>query len=450
MLYRIWMVARRELLTTISSKGFLFGVLMMPLLVLALVALVPRFMGSAPSAVRGNIAVIDPTGRVLPELQVALDPEEVAAREARDRARAELKAGESESPQLDEPQKSFPILEVLDRSSAADVEAEKASLIGTEEREARNLALIVVHADAAIRNEGKEDYGTYDLYVSEGLSDEAESFLHESLRQALIAARLRVSGLDPQTIETQMRVERPQSVVVSASGEQASQRWLKHLLPFVAGLLLFMGVIMGGQTLMTSTIEEKSSRVVEVLLSALRPIELMWGKLLGQLAVGLIVLAIYVGTGFLSLTHFALTGLLDPALVGYLIVFYLIAYLVYGALMLAIGAAVNQMADAQGLMGPVMLLLVAPYALTPMIGQAPNAPFSVIASFIPPFNTFAILARLASDVPPPAWQVWLSALVGLGSAVLTVWFAAKVFRIGLLLHGKPPSFATLIKWVRMA
>jgi ABC-type Na+ efflux pump permease subunit len=137
-------------------------------------------------------------------------------------------------------------------------------------------------------------------------------------------------------------------------------------------------------------------------------------------------------------------------LIVYLFVFFLITYLVYGSMMMMVGAAVNQMADAQSLMGPIMLLLIAPYVLAPIIGQAPNSAFSVAMSFIPPVNTFAMLARLASATPPPAWQAWLTVLVGLGAAAAAVWFAAKVFKVGLLMHGKPPNFATLWRWARMA
>ena len=117
------------------------------------------------------------------------------------------------------------------------------------------------------------------------------------------------------------------------------------------------------------------------------PFELMAGKLLGQLGVGLLAMAIYVGLGVLALFSFAMLGLLDPMLIVYLLVFFLITYLVFGALMMAIGAAVNQMADAQSLMGPVMILLMLPYMLSPMIGRAPNSTFSVAVSFIPPINT---------------------------------------------------------------
>ncbi len=167
---------------------------------------------------------------------------------------------------------------------------------------------------------------------------------------------------------------------------------------------------------MTSTIEEKSNRVVEVLLAAVSPMELMAGKLLGQLGVGLTVLAVYLGLGLLALFQFAMLGLVEPMLVIYVLAFFFISYLVFGALMMAIGAAVNTTAEAQAMMGPVMLLLIAPYVLSAIVGRAPNSTFSVVASFVPPINTFVMMARLASDAPPPTWQVLLTMVVGLGAA----------------------------------
>src|SRR6185437_1240270 len=98
---------------------------------------------------------------------------------------------------------------------------------------------------------------------------------------------------------------------------------------------------------------------------------------------------------------------------------------------------------AQSLMGPLMFLLLVPYLLSFMVGAAPNSALSVALSFVPPLNSFVILARLASATPPPLWQVLGSMLAGLAGAAVTVWFAAKVFRIGLLMHGKPPNLATL-------
>lgn len=457
MIRRIFMVASREFLATVSSKGFILGVLMMPILLVLVIVIAPRIMGAHGPQVHGTIEVIDSTGHVLPELRAALDPDAIAAGRMEDLRRRQAlqkeiaeRTGASDAIEEEEPTIApSPVLTIVERPPATDLTSAKTSLVA-EEGEPRSLALIVIHEDAVTRRDGDAEYGTYDLYVSKSLNGDTESVLHDSLREALVAARLKRSNLVPSDIEAKTRVERPNPVLVTASGEREAQRWLTRALPFISGLLLFMGVVAGGQTLMTSTVEEKSSRVVEVLLAAVAPLELMWGKLIAQLGVGLLIVGVYVTSGLLSLVQFSMVGLIDPALVGYLVAFYLLAYLVYGALMLAIGAAVNQIADAQSLLGPVMMLLLLPYILTPMIGQAPNAPLSVAASFIPPINLFAMLARLASDTPPPAWQVWLTMLIGFGTAALTVWFAAKVFRIGLLMHGKPPNLSTMIRWVRMA
>jgi ABC-type Na+ efflux pump permease subunit len=341
-----------------------------------------------------------------------------------------------------------PQLQLVERPAGADAEQEKAWLLG-DAPESRRLAVVVVHGTALERNAAGE-FGTYDVYTSRGLDDGTEGALHDAMRQALVNARLGTGNLDRAAIEATMRVQRPRAVIVSAGGEQTANRGFTRSLPFIMGLLLFIGVIMGGQTLMMSMIEEKSSRVVEVLLAAVSPFELMAGKLLGQLGVGLLVMALYVGLGLAALYSFALLGLIDPLLIIYLLVFFLITYLVFGALMLAIGAAVNQVADTQSLMGPVMILLMVPYMLSPMIGRNPSSLFSVVISFLPPFNTIAMMSRIGSDVPPPAWQVWLTAMIGLGAAWAAVWFAAKVFRVGLLMHGKPPDVRTLIRWARAA
>ncbi len=232
--------------------------------------------------------------------------------------------------------------------------------------------------------------------------------------------------------------------------ERETLAGFNFLLPIAVISLLSSGVMTGGQSLLTSTVEEKSSRVIEVLLSAVSPMELMAGKLLGQLAVSLLVMGIYMAMGLAMLTSFSLFGLFNPWLIVYILIFFVIMYLVFGSLMMAVGAAVNEMREAQGLMMPLMLLLMIPWFLWMPISRDPNSTFSTALSFIPPINTFTMLLRMASSAPPPWWQVWLSIGVGVASVFAAIWFAAKVFRIGLLMYGKPPNFATLIRWARSA
>jgi len=240
------------------------------------------------------------------------------------------------------------------------------------------------------------------------------------------------------------------SVTVTAEGERATNEVLNILLPAGFMVLLLVSVLTSGQYLLTSTVEEKSTRVVEVLLSAVSASELMTGKIIGQMAVGLVVLGLYAALGILALFSFAALGLLDPVLIVYLLVFFVLAYFSIAAMMAAIGASVNEMREAQSLMTPVMLVIMIPWILWMPISRDPNSVMAVVLSYVPPLSNFVILLRMTSSSPPPMWQAWLAVAVGALGVYGLLWFAAKVFRVGLLMFGKPPSLKTLIRWARMA
>ena len=450
---KILLIAKREFLTTVANKGFIFGLFLMPVLIGLAVVLGPRLLGAMRSPqVVGRVAVIDSTGKVLPVLRSTLSLSAIQERRQADarRALADVPGGERVASSAAE--RGFapaPELTIVERPPSADLEGEKKAL-SSPDSSARVLALVVIHDDAVAQAANASEFGTYSVYASRDLDDATEGALYDSLREAIVTARLSASQLDQKRIDTMTRVRRPVSVIVTQAGEQRSRRQFMEMLPFLVGAMLFAAVIMGGQQLMTSTVEEKSSRVVEVLLAAVSPFQLMAGKLLGQAAVGLLGMAIYLGLGLLALYTFAMFGIIDPMVIVYFLVFFLITYLVFGALMMSIGAAVNTMQEAGSLMGPVMLLLLFPYMLSPMIGRAPNSPLSVAISFIPPINSFAMMTRMASESPPPAWQVWLTVLIGLGTVYVAIWFAAKIFKVGLLMHGRPPNVRTLIRWAAEA
>jgi ABC-type Na+ efflux pump permease subunit len=215
-------------------------------------------------------------------------------------------------------------------------------------------------------------------------------------------------------------------------------------------VLLMMSVMGSGQGLLTTTIEEKSSRVMEVLLSAVSPMQLMAGKLLGHKAITLLAMSVYIVLGLLTLTSFSLFGLLDPMLILYLFIFFVIGFFTLGSLMMAAGAAVNDMREAQSLMTPLMLVLILPWFMMIPVSRDPDSTFAIVTSFVPPLNSFGMLLRLASTQPPPLWQVGASIGIGILGVIGATWIAAKIFRIGLLMFGKPPDFKTLVRWVRAA
>ena len=453
MFKRIRLVATREFLVTVSSKGFLIGVFIMPLIGLALTFAIPKIMNQRGAQIGVEVALIDSSGTLADTLRRELDPAVIIARQNAGRRAVMEQAAPGSAGMADKAPAPQPVVpkfsvKVLPQGSTAD--AEKGWLSAQDIGERSRRALLVVPPEAVTHASADAEYGSYQLYAPRNLPEDAEDMLQDAMRVTLTTERLRAGGLDPSLVQKATHVQQPRTVVVAPDGRQQAPAGLNRALPFIMGILLFMGVMIGGQALMTSTIEEKSSRVVEVLLAAASPLELMWGKLLGQMGVSLVMMSVYITLGVLALMQFAMFGLLDPLLIVWLLVFFLAAYLLFGALMLAIGAAVSQLADAQSLMGPVMMLLITPYVLTPFIGRQPDSTFAVVASFIPPVSPFVILARLASSSPPPVWQVLLSLAVSSGGACVAVWFASKIFRIGLLLHGKPPSFGTLIKWARMS
>jgi ABC-2 type transport system permease protein len=299
-----------------------------------------------------------------------------------------------------------------------------------------------------VRQPGQEKFGTYDLYVRTKLDDRLIDDLNDGAREAIVAARLEAAGIHADQLKGLTDVEKPKSKTVSAGGEQTTNEVLNAVLPAAFMALLLISVLTSGQYLLTSTVEEKSNRVVEVLLSAVSPMELMTGKILGQMAVGFLVLLLYAGLGLVALVSFATIGLLDPGMVVYLLIFYVLAYFTIASMMAAIGSAVNEMREAQTLMAPVMMFLMIPWLLWLPIAREPNSMLAVVLSYVPPLNSFVMLLRVTSAAPPPAWQVWLSVLVGVAGVYASLWLAAKIFRVGLLMFGKPPSFGTLVKWAR--
>jgi ABC-type Na+ efflux pump permease subunit len=457
---KILAVAWREFVSTVATKGFIIGVLVTPLLILVAIVGIGFLMNEKPPKIDGELAVVDPTGRLVDPVTAYLAPEAIAARRDEKRKeivelapeplRQKIEGDGATEAVMGQVFGEVPHVRVVPLAEGTDVDAEKKQLHVAGEEAGARLALVVIHDDAIERKPGHDAWGTYDLFVRPKLDDRIEEEIQDALREAIVATRIRAQGLDPKEVRALTHIGRVRSVTVTEEGEQQTNEVVNMMLPAGFMILLMMSVFMGGQQLMTTTVEEKASRVVEMLLSACSPMQLMTGKIVGQLCVGFVIMALYAGLGLSALVAFAVTGLIEPSMFFYLVVFYLIAYFIIGSMMAAIGAAVNELREAQNLMTPVILVVMIPWVLWLPITRNPDSVFAVVLSFIPPLNTFVLMLRMTSTTPPPAWQVWLSIVIGFASVWGALWFAAKVFRVGLLMYGKPPNLATLVRWVRMA
>ncbi len=459
---RVLHVAWRELVSTVATKGFIIGVLITPVIVAVMILVLPLLIDPTPPKIDGELAIVDPTGQITEGVREYLSPEAIARRRADfevklDQVMPDAVKGLTDDPvtaaaidqALDAAIGDAPDITIVDLPAGADLEREKAPLLDGKASDGGRLALAVVD-EHAITPGDDGSYGRYRLFVREKLDDRLEGEIKDALRDTIVGARVAARGLDWQEIDRLTRIGHVPSIAVTEKGERETSELLNVLLPVGFMGLLLISVMTGGQYLLTTTIEEKSSRVVEVLLSAVSPMQLMTGKILGQMAVGLIILVLYAGMGFSALVTFSALGLIDPWLLLYLVIFYLIAYFVIASMMAAIGAAVNEMREAQTLMTPVMLVIMVPWILWLPITRDPNSVFATVTSLLPPINSYVMLLRMTSSTPPPLWQVWLSIAIGVASVWAAVWLAAKVFRVGLLMHGKPPNLATLWRWVRMA
>ena len=462
---KILVVARREFLATVTAKGFLFGILLTPAIFALILLFVPRSISRTPPRVVGEIAILDTSGETVPEIRNRLSPEKFTERrDAEQRQLKELTAamavGGATAEAAIETMTKRSLGEVpritVTAPQSADLEKEKDLLKIPQPKPGSGnmarLALVVIHDEAlrpATAGE-KISGGAYDLFVRNKLDDRMIGEIQTAVEIAVRTARLRLAGFDPDRVDALTQVERSQPRVVLPEGEQKASQALNAALPVVFILLLFISTFTSANSLMMTTIEEKSNRVVELLLSTVNAMELMTGKILGQMGAGLLILVFYTGFGLVALMSFALIGLVDFTLLLYLGVFFIVSYATIAALMAAIGAAVSDLRDAQALMMPVTLIVMLPWILMVPISNQPNSLTATVLSFIPPIGNFVMMLRLSTNTPPQAWQTILAILVNAAGAYFALRFAAKVFRIGLLMFGKPPTLGTLIRWAKMS
>lgn len=461
-------IAWREFAATAFTKGFVIGVIMVPLMLLAIIAVIPLIVRDSAPVVEGRVAVIDRTGQVGAAIAARLDPERVR-RDVRAMGEADAQvvreaAAAVAGPEAAERAEDFGRRRLGDAAEAqaprlavdllpADADAiRERARVGTGSGPDERLALIVIPETALqVATEPDGRGPGFEYYIRPRLDDRVASRIIEpAVREAITDARIVAAGLDPARVRAIMSPvpARAQEVVQGEARRVATGA--QFFVPFSFLMLLWIAVMTSGQYLLTTTIEEKSNRIMEVLLSAVSPMQLMVGKILGQMAVGLLILVMYSGLGLGALISFKLMQVLDPSNLGLLVVYFFIAYFLIAALMAAIGAAVTEIHEAQSLIGPVIMVLVIVMALSPALIRNPNGDLAVALSLIPPFSPFVMVIRIAGTEAVPAWQVAASMIIGFASVLGAAWAAAKVFRIGVLMYGKPPNLATLVRWIRMA
>jgi ABC-2 type transport system permease protein len=250
----------------------------------------------------------------------------------------------------------------------------------------------------------------------------------------------------------------------SLDGEAEGEREAALVAGFVGAILLYMALLIYGIQVMRAVLEEKTTRIVEIIISVLRPWQLMLGKILGVGAVGLTQLGIWLLSIVLLLTfglpYFAA---LQPDLLdletarGFLpeagafvlfVTFFILGYFLYSSLYAAVAAMCSTDEEAQQTQMPVTMLLVIPMLVMTTIVENPNGPVGTWLSLVPFFSPVLMFPRFMAGAP--LWQVGLSLVLMVITIVAVAWVAGRIYRVGILMQGKRPTLPEIVRWVRQA
>jgi ABC-2 type transport system permease protein len=353
--------------------------------------------------------------------------------------------------------------------------------------------------DALVLVKEKEDYGLLHIASAQDLDEVSKNIkfysedtpsltiisgLERKIEKRLREMKLQKDGVTLEQIEaSKTSIDITQE---SFAGEKTSKidNVVKLAFGGIAGYLLFMFIIIYGNMIMRSVIEEKTSRIIEVIISSVKPIQLMMGKIIGTSLAGVTQFAIWVVLGGVLMTivsaiigidlaqasapqqeimnqamesggfqsavedgFIAIRNLPIVNLVIAFILFFIGGYLLYSSLYAAIGAAVDNETDTQQFMLPILMpLILAVYVGVFTVIEDPHGTVSTVFSFIPFTSPVVMLMRIPFGVP--LWQQGLSLVLLIGTFMFAVWFAAKIYRVGILMYGKKPSYKEIFKWLK--
>jgi ABC-2 type transport system permease protein len=270
--------------------------------------------------------------------------------------------------------------------------------------------------------------------------------LNERFRQASVDRALVVRLTKQAPIDERGLFERSSGGGVKPAEEVSVARAIG--IPLAALVLMYMTIMTSAPQLLNTVIEEKMSRISEVLVGSITPFELMMGKLMGGAAASTLLSVIYIAGGLVVAQYWGgYATAITPAIVGWFLLFLILSLSIFGSLFIAIGAACNDLKDSQNMMTPVMLLVMVPMFTAGSVLRAPDGTLATVLSLVPTAAPFLMLLRISLQPGPPVWQIVLSVTLMACTALAVLWAAGKIFRTGLLMQGKSATFAEMFRWV---
>jgi ABC-2 type transport system permease protein len=419
MLRNVWAVIRREYLQRVRSRWFVFSTVGGPLFLFAVLA-VPTWFGSGPDASEPPLAIVDGTDALYDRLADDL----AAAGFASERARW-----------------TSTVVDTLRRRAA---EGEISGFIMLDQ-------FTLESGDAV-------------LYVNRRPTAIQRATLRSAIVRAALEVQLEIQGVDVDAMLG------GGALAVELLGEESAQNGEpRFMVAYVGAFLLYMVILVHAVAVMRATLEEKTSRIVEVIVSSMEPWHLMLGKVLGVGGVALTQLLVWAVTGAL-IVRTGLPALVsgggvpggDPdaalslmaampgtGLIALFVGYFVFGFFIYSGLYAAVGAMCSTDEEAQQAQLPLVLFLVVPIVFVLHVIENPGDPLSVGLSLFPLFSPILMWARIAGG-GVPAWQIGLSFVLMAAAIVAIAWIAGRIYKVGILMTGKRPTVSELWRWVREA
>lgn len=436
-------VVKREYVQRVRTKFFVIATILGPAM-LALITVVPAMMMAIKTGGPTRLAIVDQTGKVFESVK------------------KELSEGDEDDEDGAKTSATGP--EAMNANTKDRVDRAGRMIRGTyeiQEVKATDQSLAGVKADLNQRVARKELDGYVVLpkgVIADGNAEfyernTADLFtkgsVERAISRAIRAERLRAAGISPEDVRKMSEPVNLSTRQAGGRGEESKGEQSFYLV-LAMGLVIYMSILLYGQVVLGAVIEEKQTRIAEVLFSSMRSFQLMLGKLVGVFLVALTQLGIW-GLAFVAFTVWGLPISLHvrPIILVYFGLFFLVGYFLYSTVYAVVGSMVTTTQEGGQLAMPVVFLLVAGFYFAFPIIRNPNSSLAFWVSMFPFFSPITMLVRIVTETPP-FWQIALSLLIGFTTAVLLIWVASRIYRVGMLMYGKKATIPEVWRWLRQS
>jgi ABC-2 type transport system permease protein len=424
---KTFIVAQSEFGTLVRSKAFIITLVLMPVVMVASIYLAKASKNATDDKPR-RFAYIDRTGAVGPVLTL------MAAERNATAAASRVAPFE-------------PVAISPEGRSESELRLELSDRIRKKEL----FAFVEIPADIADPDAKSEIryYSDSPSYLT------LPQWVRLTVNQAVLAQRFRAASVDPLLVARLTKQAQLTNLGLferGAGGEITAAEKVDQMraqgVPAVMLVLMYVTIMASAPQLLNSVIEEKMSRISEVLIGSVTPFELMLGKLFGCVAVSLVLAGVYIAGGIGVANYWGYADAIAPSMGAWFTLFLVLAGLLFGSIFIAIGAACTDLKDSQSMMTPVMVLVMLPVFTWAAVLRAPDSTLSLTLSLLPTAAPFLMLLRIGLQPGPPLWQILLSVSLMALTTLLAIWAAGRIFRTGLLMQGKSATVGEMIRWVR--